>query len=382
MPQNKKHHYVPRFYLKRFSSDGKSINIWNIRKKQKIYSANLKNQCYRDYFYGKQLELEDALGDIEGAAASVMKKAEECHMLPLPMTPEHFVLIVYLLTQFGRTKFAVSAVDETFDRLMKHIFQERAAAEKIDMEKFVIRINDAVQLSLKTYLQGYPLLLDLGYKLLVNKTNVEYVTSDNPVVFYNQFLSFRSFGGNTGLAQKGLQIFLPIGPRHVLFFYDSGTYSVGKRNTYLVNISRSRDVYEINTLQMCSALMNVYFRDSTLDIEALHRKGVPFRREKMSNLYSFPSSTEANVKNELVAISTEDIKTNLTLSFLRVKKEARAQRRRLQKLSLQPTEIPRNQNQLITYRKFLDKVKHEEYQPGDFFKYLEDISIQKNAEKS
>lgn len=382
MPENKKHHYVPRSYLKQFSCDGKSINVWNIKRKKKIYSASLKDQCYKNYFYGKQLDLEKALSGIEEGAANVMKIAREQNVLPAPTTLEHLALILFMLAQVGRTVSSVKMIDESHNKLMKHVFRETAAAREVDIEGFDIRMNNAVQLSLKMYIQGYPLILDLGYKLLVNETDVEYVTSDNPVVFYNQFLSFRSFGGNTGLAQKGLQVFLPIGPKHVLLFYDFDVYSVGKKNTYIVKVSRPRDVYEINTLQICSALMNVYFRDRTLDIEALHRKGASFRREKASNLYSFPSSAKANVKNELIAISTEDVKTNLTLSFLQVKKEAKAQRRRLQKLSLQPTEIPRNQNLLITYRKFLGEVKHGEYQPGDFFKYLEDTSIQKSTEKS
>ena len=76
MPQNKKQHYVPQFYLRRYSKDGKSINIWNISNEKKIESANLKNQCYRNYFYGKDKAFEESLSYIEGQAARILHTIE------------------------------------------------------------------------------------------------------------------------------------------------------------------------------------------------------------------------------------------------------------------------------------------------------------------
>lgn len=55
---NKKHHYVPRFYLKQFSSKPNRINIYNIKQKIFIEDAGLKNQCYKNRFYGADNELE------------------------------------------------------------------------------------------------------------------------------------------------------------------------------------------------------------------------------------------------------------------------------------------------------------------------------------
>ena len=41
--ENKKEHYVPRFLLKRFSKDDRSINPYNIKSQRTITGANLKN---------------------------------------------------------------------------------------------------------------------------------------------------------------------------------------------------------------------------------------------------------------------------------------------------------------------------------------------------
>ena len=94
MPTNKKHHYVPRFHLKNFSSDGKLINLYNIASDKVIIGGNLKNQCYKDYFYGKEKRTEKALGVLEGAAAVVLKKIIGSGSLPSQYTDEYKLLLI------------------------------------------------------------------------------------------------------------------------------------------------------------------------------------------------------------------------------------------------------------------------------------------------
>lgn len=70
MPSNKKHHFVPRFYLRRFSADGVSINLYNVPSGRSIFRANRKNQAYRDCFYGKELEVEHAIAGLDRGRAA------------------------------------------------------------------------------------------------------------------------------------------------------------------------------------------------------------------------------------------------------------------------------------------------------------------------
>ena len=66
MAEKKRQHYVPKFYLKLFSWDDKKlINIYNISHKQIIPNGTLEKQCYEDYFYGKDLVIENSFGTIE-----------------------------------------------------------------------------------------------------------------------------------------------------------------------------------------------------------------------------------------------------------------------------------------------------------------------------
>lgn len=372
MPQNKKHHYVPRFYLKRFSADGKSINLWNIQREQKIERANLKNQCYKNYFYGKNLQIEHALGNVEGQVASLFHNVDMYNVLPRLGSPEHFSLIVYILIQYGRTKYSTEALDEMSDKLAKHLLSPEAEKHNWDLSRVTIGIKDVSQQSLGFLVPNYPLLFDLHYKLLLNKTNEEFITSDNPVVFYNHLLSFKTLGSNTGLASKGLKIFLPLGPLSSIVLYDRNVYSLGKATSPVVDIHSPQDIYELNTLQYCSALNNVYFRNSSQNIAALHRKGSKFRRAQKTSFDAFPTRAAPHKTSEFIATSRVDIRTDLRLSFLRITSNAKRWREKFRKKRYKPVAILRNERWHALYEEFMAKVKANEYQGSEFYLFMRD----------
>jgi hypothetical protein len=51
MPDNKKHHYVPQFYLRNFGV-GSSISLFDIQRRRHIPRATIPGQCQRAYLYG------------------------------------------------------------------------------------------------------------------------------------------------------------------------------------------------------------------------------------------------------------------------------------------------------------------------------------------
>jgi len=376
MPDNKKHHYVPRFYLKRFSSNGKSINLWNIKNELKIISANLKHQCYKDYFYGKDLKVEKALGLVEGQISEIFKLIDKYQSPPPHGTDDYLTLVIYILMQYGRTAYSADALDEMSDKLMKHIFKQKAENEGIDLSKIKIGIKESAQYSLGITSQMYPIFLDLDCKLILNETNTEFVTSDAPVVMYNQLFSFRKYQSNTGLASKGLQIFLPICSKKLLLFYDFDSYSVGKNTSSIVKVSLPKDIYELNTLQMTSAYENVYYENNKFNIDALYRKSLPFRRNQKSNMSVFPGEENNEKKSEFIASSKEDVRTNLNLSFIKVNKSTKKWRTEFQKLKSQPATVVRNRQLCDDHREFLNKVDNGEYKHGEFFKFIDDKQAQ------
>ena len=69
---SRQHHYVPKFYLKRFSKDTKRINIYNIRRKLAKENVSLRQQCSKPNYY-KDQNIENALSRMEAEAALALQ---------------------------------------------------------------------------------------------------------------------------------------------------------------------------------------------------------------------------------------------------------------------------------------------------------------------
>jgi hypothetical protein len=258
--------------------------------------------------------------------------------------------------------------------MFKHTFKEKIESELegINLDDYIIGIKDVAQYSLSMVTQYYPLLLDLGYKLLTNKTEVEFVTSDNPVVMYNQLLSFRKLGSNTGLYSKGLQIFFPLSPDKQIILYDDEVYRVGSDGKNVIEITDETDIYNLNALQACSCYENIYFMSEELNTFALHRKVRPYLRKNKSNIKVFPEYNDGKEKSEIIMNYKEDIRFNFNLSFLTLRNSAKEWRSKFLKLKSQPAVVKRNKSFHDDTVEFLKKVRNNEYQASEFIKFMEE----------
>lgn len=373
MPENKKHHYVPKFYLKRFSKDKRSICLYNLPRELKVTKANLKNQCYKDYFYGKDKTTEHALAGMEGETSLLYREIDRYGSLPPPITQEHIAFIISVLIQYGRTKYSADAMDEMHDKMFKQTFKEKIESEleDVNLDDFIVGIQDVASYSIGLLVQYYPLLLDLEYKLLINKTKTEFITSDNPVVMINQLLSFRKIGSNTGLSVKGLQIFYPLSPDKLAIIYDENVYRVGSDNKVVIDVTNEKDVYNLNSLQGCSCYENIYFMNENQDVSSLHKKVKPYLRKNKANIKVFPEYDDGKKKSELIMNYKEDIKFNMNLSFLTLRKSAKKWRGSFKKLRRQPAEIMRDKSFHDDVEEFVEKVKNGELQTENFITFME-----------
>ena len=371
MPDNKKHHYVPRFYLKNFSENKRSICVFNIKNEKFIENGSLKSQCYIDYFYGEENTFEKALSKIEGEMANIFRNIIEQELVPPHFNNEYLSIIYFILIQQARTKYAVDSINEMFDKFFKHVYKN----QEEDLEKVNIKVEECGQFSIKQNLSHYPILLDLEYKLLKNKTEIEFITSDNPLILYNKFLNYRTYCSNIGLATKGLQIFFPISPKYMLVFFDTNVYKVGSNKDICVDLTVNKDIYELNKLQLCSAFENIYFSNKLFNYKALLKKAKPYLREEKTSLQSFKDTKDIN--KELVSMNREEIRCPLDLSFLTIKREAKEWLQNQKKLINQPISIHRNNQLFEKYEEFQKLVEQNKYEVLEFLKFLEDTHPEK-----
>ncbi|WLH78046.1 DUF4238 domain-containing protein [Pseudomonas sp. FP2335] len=317
MPANKKHHYVPRVYLKNFSSNDKTINLFNLSREIVISGGKLKSQCYRDYLYGIEDGLEKALGLIEGLAAKLFREIRKDLKPPSPESADYGDLLTYVIFQRNRTLYAARAINEMLVAMAQKLISYRPEIPKDIFEKVSIEVNDPAIHALKAANHSIHFALDLSCKLLLSKKGAEFITSDNPVVFYNQALESCQIHQGLGTASKGLQIFFPVSPEIAIIFYDNSTYKVGGKHGLTIQITEQRDMDQINTLILANAEENIYFLNSDqINLKEI-RRGKKFRKENTGELHTFPGKRTENESSDILVHQGIRPKTGLSLSFVK-----------------------------------------------------------------
>ncbi|MFW6030842.1 MAG: DUF4238 domain-containing protein [Halanaerobiales bacterium] len=329
MSSRKKQHYIPRFYLKLFSHEynGKRIGIYNLNREKYIPSklGKLKSQAYSDYFYGKDGSIEEVLGDLESISAPIIHDMIENHNLPKYETETHLKLITFIAIMSARTEYSADVITEVVDKTTKSIFREHPDVKNTEYEKYIDELkfesDSPAAFSLSVMAGSSPIISDLHFKIIENESNYDFITSDNPIVKYNRFLEEKeTFGNDTALAVRGLQIFFPLNHTHYLMLYDPFVYKVGNKKDIVIKINNRKDVDELNLLQLINAYRNIYFNHNINEnyCSELLRKGKRFMRGKKVNVEEF----QAGFKNKFIEAYNEDINMKLKLSFVSIKRKA------------------------------------------------------------
>jgi hypothetical protein len=165
------------------------------------------------------------------------------------------------------------------------------------------------------------LLLDLAIKVLVNNTASEFITSDSPVVLFNQWCQGAKGMGATGLASRGLQIFLPLSSSHVLMLFDPSIYHVGNQRKDVVEIATSYDVTGINRLQVITVEENLYYTGKRETAEEIDSLPFDWRQTRAEGVVVHRAVSEDD-DSELIYTYSRPSVARLDATFTRVTRSA------------------------------------------------------------
>jgi len=369
MPEKKQHHYVPKMHLRRFSADGASIRLCNLKSGHIAHKAPIKGQCYRDYMYGKTPEREDALATIEGIAKKVLDIVIREGRLPAAKSPSWSTILMFTALQYGRTAYTADAMDDIVNKISRHMGGHNPQLGEFFDKGGRVGLKDVASLGVQNALETYLLLSDLRMVLIRAAPGVEFITSDAPAVFYNQAFEDLLQGSSTGWAWKGLQCFLPINPDYTLLLFDSSVYRVKSGD---VRLATAQDTLNLNVLQCVAAYENVYFLGQTKE-EVLGwraRASRLRRKEKVQLKVQKEALTESHLEKHLLMTSKTDIKIGLKLSFMNISKAGTSWINSFMNLRHRPVVAVRNEWLLGNFRRFDQAVKAGEYQKGEFLKFM------------
>lgn len=325
----KNQHYVPKFYLRNFSfqNNQNQIGLFNIVNNKFIDKAKLKTQASKNFYYGTDGNIEDSLSNIEGHLATNIRKVLEDNILPKKLSPEHFELAIFVTLTDLRNPIRINGI-KAMEIEMENRLKE--VDPDVELKDFMSELThqEAVTISIGQATHMADMIADLDYKLIINDSNKPFITSDFPVIKYNQFLEVKDIHGSiTGYGVTGLQIFLPLNFRNMLFFYDSGIYKLGKKKQKLHVLTDSKDVDNINILQFINCFDTVYFDEKADEdyIKNLFEKSKKYTRANVAKAelsYLFENEDdhkrlETKQKN-LIVMNSTDCKTSLKISGLSI----------------------------------------------------------------
>lgn len=253
--KKKNQHYVSQFYLKNFSinKNKKNIGAYLLNEDRFIKSTEIKNQVSDRYYYGEDGIIEERLGFMETRQSPLINKIFEKEVPLKNSAGERDLYELVALTHIRNPKIVryfknmVNAVanSSVYDFLGKGSLEKHA---KIIGFKF---IDDIVNF-----------LVDLDYKILVNETDVPFITSDLPVVRYNKYLeNFSNSFCTIAYSLVGLKVFLPLNENMCLVLYDSETYKIGNKKDKFVYVSCEKEINQINLLQVLNCESMLYFNE-------------------------------------------------------------------------------------------------------------------------
>jgi hypothetical protein len=277
--------------------------------------------------------------------------------------------LFFILVLENRTLYSVEKQKEFNNKFVNSI-KSVYSNLKNPIDENEINAKNPVCIPLEIVPSAIYLVDDLKIRLVLNKTKTDFVASDNPVVFYNQFLERRVFhGGNTGLGSKGLQIFFPISPKQLMIFYDSDVYNVGNTKKDILEISKEEDILKLNGLQFINANKNLFFNEnvSFSYFEKLKNYYNVFFRNNKWNLQEFcKNGKNNNSEGYLLYMSTEELKCDLSLKFIQILNKAKKYEVGKEMVHL------RNEELFKMHLIFLDKVNLGLYKPMEFYRFLND----------
>lgn len=256
MADRKNQHFVPRTLLKPWTLEcsGKAINLFNIRLKNGIQNAPVKNQCSKNYFYGKDMRLEKFLGVVEGIFSEIIRGLPTANNLELGQhlsILREFCFLQHLRTERSLAEEAVM-LREMYDRIFHKALPEghNVPTHERIVEESMQRWHETVKYT-----------IDLKGVFILNNSNTPFIISDDPAIHTNKFHIRRLRSTNFGIQNSGMILTMPLSPRMAVMFYDGDVYTVPDKNGFKLTMSSDADVKALNELQYLKANANIYFAD-------------------------------------------------------------------------------------------------------------------------
>lgn len=341
MADTKKEHYVPRCYLENFATAGKRIDVFDkwklmVRTNQDIMNVAMENGFYdldllqpmkelnADVYEQMKVDLMKIVGtdcwdDVEAIIGN-SKYIEKNHFVGLEgvysqllksvigksyngnnwvikncqamSEHEKVLLSLFISIQVIRTKKfrdtlgdMVAGTAQTLayksqindpDAQPKEAFEVKANPDFIKLQHSLMILDPEAALHLAE------ILVEHIWVMCVNKTDVPFYTSDDPVVKIphkkDRFIS------HAGFASEGIEIAFPVSPSLLLCMFDAKTYGSIYKDRQFYVMSDAEEVTYYNLYQVAHSYRCVFAVGNDFDVAKKYCEKHPELQEYQSEI--------------------------------------------------------------------------------------------------
>ena len=281
----KKQHFVPQCYLKWFADENQQLCVFDkfacksfkarvadIAQKHRLYDFLQESDeaipsatdgdvifslKFRDDMPDPQ-SVENALSKLEEDYAAAFADMQETIAKWKPLTPQQkYILSHFIAVQWRRTPAYRKSLIELYEKLTTKAWEVSHAGQKQQFRYHpayasVLQATDLLNPVVNDrYIQ---VLMSHIWIIAINISDTMLYTSDQPVVKFSR-------GDSQGFGSAGIQITLPLTPRHALLLCDRNTFpfATGYADRYIDLDAES--VKQYNSLQIRDSSQHTYSYD-------------------------------------------------------------------------------------------------------------------------
>ncbi len=315
----KQQHYIPKFYLKNFANEKKRFNIINVKKIDYIEDIPYLSQFKEKYFYDYDNKIENQLNKLETTWSIIINKIISG---VFPNNEEKQILKQFALYQRNRTLYRSNELLEISwqSELLKLEMQYKIKLDeerKKELKKLFINNfpYKTIVESLNLIKKNEKIIDDLDVAIIKYNTKLKLISSDNPIVHYNNF-DMKSVGYNNA----GLIIFFPISSELLCVIYDSKMYPFLNNKT-IINNNNEYEVKYLNYYQILNSNTFVFYRDSFLTkiiIKFIEKKSI----QKILSLPKLKTDILGDDTQKLLSFHAKYIYLEHNFSFAKLSQNA------------------------------------------------------------
>lgn len=294
---------MPRFYLEGFVDPKNEPFVWIYEKgNEQITKATVEDIAVRNDYYSFTTEagekdsdtFEEAFADLESKAAPVLKKLKNTERLKDEERSLFSYFIAYSMTRVPNYRdFIEQAAESVIKKAMQMVLSDRTRvaailesvekkdkaqrAEKIEElagfvegEDFSIKVGPEFSLGMVGLAKELaPVFYKMHWAFLRSTEEYKFVTSDNPVYYYDPTKKVRSFDG-VGLMNPGTEVLFPLSRDLTLLCSwneKKGYYQINSHAIRIINkktvIHASRFVFSSERSKGISIIIKEY-KDSSV----------------------------------------------------------------------------------------------------------------------